>query len=133
MASMPNEDQHASARAVFFTNEFKRNLRQLARKYRRIKTDIQPVLDELEQGGTPGDRIPGVSAVVYKIRVRNSDSGKGKRGGYRILYQVYSETRIILVTVYSKTEQADITSDEIRSIIDQYSIDQTQETEQGQE
>ena len=45
---------------IEFTPEFKRNLRQLAKKYRRIKTDVQPLLDNLSQGATPGDQVPGV-------------------------------------------------------------------------
>jgi mRNA-degrading endonuclease RelE of RelBE toxin-antitoxin system len=105
---------------VFFTSEFKRNLRQLAKKYRRIKTDIQPLLDDLEAGKTPGDQIPGLAVIIYKVRVRNSDSAKGKSGGYRIIYQQASDTTIILITMYSKTEQADISPAEIREIITAY-------------
>lgn len=104
---------------VSFTPEFKRNLRQLAKKYRRIKDDIQPVLDELENGGKPGDQIPGVRYEVYKVRTRNSDSGKGVSGGYRIVYQAVNEA-IALITIYSKTEQEDITSSDIREIILNY-------------
>ena len=48
---------------IEFTPEFKRNLRQLAKKYRRIKTDVQPLLDNLSQGVTPGDQVP-----VYSLR-----------------------------------------------------------------
>jgi mRNA-degrading endonuclease RelE of RelBE toxin-antitoxin system len=53
---------------VRFSPEFKRNIRQLAKKYRRIKTDVQPVLDELGQGQTPGDQIPGVQYEIFKVR-----------------------------------------------------------------
>lgn len=126
---MSKDDVQQPQRAVFFTREFKRNLRQLARKYRHIQSDLQPVLRDLEQGLTPGDRIAGVSAIVYKVRVRNSDSGKGKRGGYRIIYHIQTETQLILITIYSKTEQADITSEDIRTIIDQHIHDQEQDPE----
>jgi mRNA-degrading endonuclease RelE of RelBE toxin-antitoxin system len=105
---------------VLFTPEFKRNLRQLAKKYRRIKADVQPLLDELTQGHTAGDQIPGVRYTVFKARVKNSDSRKGKSGGYRIIYQRVHERLIVLVTIYSKTEQADIAPQEIRQIILDY-------------
>jgi len=105
---------------VVFTPEFKRNLRQLAKKYRQIKTDVQPLLDELMQGHTPGDQIPGVQYSVFKVRAKNSDSRKGKSGGYRIIYQRVNERLIVLVTIYSKTEQTDITPEEIRQIILNY-------------
>src|SRR2546421_7705099 len=105
---------------VEYTPEFKRNLRQLAKRYRRIKPDVQPLLDELERRQTPGDQVPGVQYVVYKVRVRNSDSGKGKSGGYRIIYQQSTDETIVLVTIYSKTEQEDIAANEIRQILLDY-------------
>jgi len=57
---------------------FNRNLRTLAKKYRNIRDDIQPVIEQLERGEHPGDRISGVKYEVFKLRVRNSDVQKGK-------------------------------------------------------
>ena len=102
---------------VTFTPEFKRNLRQLAKKYRHIKSDLQPVIDQLTSGSKPGDQVPGVRYEVFKVRAKNSDASRGKSGGYRLIYYVKSETERVLVTVYSKTEQADIAPEEIRAII----------------
>ena|SRR5215510_2030329 len=114
---MPNEPILTLPIEIRFTPEFKRNIRQLAKKYRRIKTDVQPLLDELGQGQTPGDQIPGVQYEVFKVRVRNSDSGKGKSGGYRVIYQRTAAGAIVLITIYSKTEQGDIAPADIRQII----------------
>ncbi|MBP1467387.1 hypothetical protein EYB53_016865 [Candidatus Chloroploca sp. M-50] len=80
-------DDRVSPFPVFFTSEFKRNLRQLAKKYRRIRTDIQPLLNELEAGNVPGDQIQGLDVLVFKVRARNTNSARGKSGGYRIIYQ----------------------------------------------
>lgn len=99
---------------------FDRNLRALARKYRSIRNDIQPVIEQLEQGESPGDRIPGIGYAVFKLRVRNSDTQKGKSGGYRLIYYVKTETGIILLTVYAKSEQVDIAAEDIRNIITEY-------------
>src|SRR5438270_4989177 len=112
---MPSEP--ASPLQVTFTPEFKRNLRQLAKKYRHIKSDLQPVLDQLASGSKPGDQVPGVRYEVFKVRAKNSDASKGKSGGYRLIYYVKSDLERVLVTVYSKTEQADITPEDIRQII----------------
>lgn len=109
---------------LFFTGEFKRNLRQLAKKYRRIKSDIQPILDQLAAGQILGDRIPGVSFEVYKVRVRNSDSARGTSGGYRIIYQRTPTITIILFTIYSKTEQSDITPRLIQDLIKEFEREQ---------
>ena len=102
---------------VTFTSEFKRNLRQLSKKYRHIKSDLQPILDQLASGNHPGDQVPGVRYEVFKVRAPNSDAARGKRGGYRLIYHVKGESELVLVTVYSKTEQSDVAPDEIRQII----------------
>lgn len=77
---------------------------------------MQELLDELVKGHKPGDQIKGVNEEVFKARVRNTDSAKGKSGGYRVIYQ-YKNEQIILITIYSKSEQQDIESSEIQQII----------------
>ncbi|MEH2155598.1 type II toxin-antitoxin system RelE/ParE family toxin [Nostoc sp.] len=99
---------------------FNRNLRTLAKKYRSIQNDIQPVIKQLEQGELPGDQIPGVGYPIFKLRVRNSDIQKGKSGGYRLIYYIKTATGIILLTVYAKSERVDIAADDIQSIITEY-------------
>jgi len=73
---MPN-----SRRVLEFTPEFKRNLRILARKYRHIRSDLEPLLNDLEEGNTPGDQVPGTGFAIFKVRVKNSDAKRGKGGG----------------------------------------------------
>lgn len=113
-------DEPSSPELLRYTPEFKRNLRQLARKYRSIKADLQPLLDTLQQGQTPGDQIPNVQYEVFKVRLSNSDSGKGKSGGYRVVYQRTTDGLSVLTTIYSKTEQEDISPGELRTIIVAY-------------
>lgn len=108
---------------------FKRNLRSLAKKYRSIRNDIQPVIEQLEQGELPGDQIPEVGYAVFKLRVRNSDTQKGKRGGYRLIYYRKTPTGIILLTVYAKSEQVDIAAEDIRNIITEQDQQATEDKE----
>lgn len=105
---------------VRFTPEFKRNLRALAKKYRHIRADIRPLLTQLQAGEFPGDQVSGTGFVIYKVRVRNTDLRKGKRAGYRVIYYLRTQTQAILITIYSKTEQSDISAAEIRRIVAQY-------------
>lgn len=116
---MPDDPPAKAEAHVDYTPEFKRNVRQLAKKYRRIKSDLQPVIDSLGKGATPGDPIArtGEEYALFKVRIRNSDSGKGKSGGYRLIYWVKSETSIILITIYSKTEQGDVSTQYVRRVI----------------
>jgi mRNA-degrading endonuclease RelE of RelBE toxin-antitoxin system len=99
---------------------FNRNLRSLAKKYRSIRNDIQPIIEQLEQGELLGDQIPDIGYAVFKLRVRNTDTQKGKSGGYRLIYYVKTAMAIILLTIYTKSEQVDIAADDLRSIIAEY-------------
>ena len=112
---MPSEP--AEPVQVEFTPEFKRNLRALAKKYRHIRSDVQPMIDQLRAGGVMGDQVPRTRYTVFKVRVRNSDIQKGKRSGYRMVYHLETPTNIILVTIYSKLDQADISAEQIRRIL----------------
>jgi mRNA-degrading endonuclease RelE of RelBE toxin-antitoxin system len=51
---------------------------------------------------------------VYKVRLRNRDAQRGKRGGHRVIYYVRAIDHILLIYVYSKTEQEDVSVAEIR-------------------
>jgi len=125
---MSSESAPPSPRDVRFTPEFKRNLRQLAKKYRRIRLDVQPTIDALIRGELLGDQIQGVGLVVYKVRVRNSDAQRGKSGGYRMIYYAPTDLSVVLLTLYSKTEQQDIEAHEILAIL-QADINATEQGE----
>lgn len=102
---------------IRFTLPFKRRLKKLAKRYRQISTDIQPILNQLQQGQLIGNQISGVSQVVFKARAKNSDIPTGKSGGYRIIYQVFSGEIILLLIIYAKSDQVNITVSEIEQII----------------
>ena len=114
---------------VIVSPTFNRNLRTLAKKYRSIRNDIQPIIEQLAQGELPGDRIAGVGYAVFKLRVRNSDTQKGKSSGYRLIYYVKTATGIILLTLYTKSEQVDIAAEDIQNIITEYEQQQSEDGE----
>ncbi len=102
---------------VTVSDRFESEIRKLGKRYRRIRLDIQPVIDQLASGELPGDQIPGMDYILFKVRVKNSDIQKGKSGGYRIIYYLKTEAQILLVTLYSKSDQADVSAAEIREIL----------------
>lgn len=64
--------------SISFTLEFKRNLRALAKKYRSIRSDVQPLIDQLLAGELPGDHVPGASLTIAYLIVfadRNRPAG----------------------------------------------------------
>jgi mRNA-degrading endonuclease RelE of RelBE toxin-antitoxin system len=114
---MPNNSNQIFR--IEYTSEFKRNLRTLAKKYRFIRGDIQPFIDHIKSGQFIGKQVKGVGDIVYKARVKNSDIQKGKSAGYRVIYWIKTPQDIILITLYSKLDQADSSPQQIRRIIRQ--------------
>lgn len=55
--------------------------------------------------------------TVFKVRIKNSSIQKGKSGGYRVIYYLKTSDQILLVTMYSKSDQSDITAAEVREIL----------------
>lgn len=108
--------------SVRFTDEFEKQVYRLSKKYRRIRRDVEPVIAQLEDKVILGDRLAGFGSnlYVYKVRVKNSDIQKGKSAGYRIIYLLESESSILLLTIYSKSELEDISADRIQSILDNF-------------
>ena len=105
---------------VELSERFQKVVKRLLKKYKNIQHDVQSLIDQLENGATPGDRLQQVHHLVYKVRVKNSDVAKGKSGGYRVIYYVKTSDWVILITIYSKTEQVDICPDEIQQFIDKF-------------
>lgn len=96
---------------------FQRDMKRLKKKYPRVGTDLEPLTKDLQRGQTPGDQIPSSNYMVYKVRAKNSDANKGKSGGYRVIYRMANAQLCHLVTIYSKTEQPDISPQQIDAII----------------
>lgn len=105
---------------IYYTSEFKRNIRKLLKKYPHLPQDIDGFIQRLQAGELLGDLIQHVGYTIYKARIKNSDNRKGKSGGYRIIYYVKQQDIIILVTLYSKSEQGDINAAEICTIIEKW-------------
>jgi mRNA-degrading endonuclease RelE of RelBE toxin-antitoxin system len=59
---------------VEYTPEFKRNLRALAKKYRHIRSDVQPVIDQLRAGEVIGDQVPRTRYTIFKVRAEQRHS-----------------------------------------------------------
>ncbi|HXH98827.1 MAG TPA: type II toxin-antitoxin system RelE/ParE family toxin [Sphingobacteriaceae bacterium] len=56
----------------------------------------------------------------YKIRLSISSKGKGKSGGARIITHLYIQnTTVILLTIFDKSEQSNITDKEIQLLLKQ--------------
>jgi mRNA-degrading endonuclease RelE of RelBE toxin-antitoxin system len=114
---MPSEPSQVQ---IALTPRFKKDLRELAKRYRSIRTDLQPLIEQLQAGEIPGDRIAGIKYQIFKVRLKNSNIQKGKSGGYRVIYYLKTDEGIILATIYAKSDISDVSNETILEAIAQY-------------
>lgn len=51
------------------------------------------------------------------MRLPNRAARRGKSGGFRVIYYAQFSDRVILLTIYSKTDDTDISIAEIRQLV----------------
>jgi mRNA-degrading endonuclease RelE of RelBE toxin-antitoxin system len=102
--------------------EYKRDLKQLLKKYRTIERDMEDVQKDLND--EPGTSPPfsfrveglGITTCVIKVKKIASDSfkGRGRNSGFRLIYAYFpKEQKIIFVELYHKGEKANEDRDRI--------------------
>jgi len=97
------------------TDEFKKNVKNLYKKYINIKNDIEELAKELSKNPYLGTEL---SNNTYKIRIKNTDNNKGKSAGYRVItYIVDKDKTIFLISIYSKSKQDNIIDTELQNLI----------------
>jgi mRNA-degrading endonuclease RelE of RelBE toxin-antitoxin system len=70
---------------VVYTANFKRELKQLAKKYPSIKNEMEELIGQLEQKPEMGTSL---GYNCFKIRLAIASKGKGKSGGARVITQI---------------------------------------------
>lgn len=83
-------------------------------------TIVELVIKTLIASQTPGDPVSGVGYPTYKVHIKNSDAARGKNGGYRLLYYLRTSERILLATIYSKSDIEDVPADTVRGLIEEH-------------
>jgi hypothetical protein len=78
---------------VLFTDRFQRDIRRLSKRYHSIRIDLHSLLEQLETGELPGDQISDIN------------------------YYSKTSDQILLLTIYSKSDQSSINASEVREII----------------
>ena len=62
-----------------------------------------------------GDLIPG-GGGLRKLRWPSPRKQKGKRGGMRIVYYIYSHHKLYMIYAYDKNEQEDLTKKQLKKL-----------------
>ena len=103
---------------VNIPSAFARQLRKLAKKYPAVVKEFEGLSEQLQADERLGDKVPGVGHDVYKARLPNPSAGRGKSGGFRVIYYVQLADVVLMLTIYAKTQQTDVSPQEIRALLD---------------
>ena len=101
---------------VMAVEYFKRRLKKLRKKYRRIEEDYNALIEILENNPMTGEAIPGFGNKIYKIRMRSSNMKRGKSGGFRVIYYL-SNHIVYLLTIYAKAKREEISIKDIKEAL----------------
>ena len=101
-----------------YTEEFYRQLKRLAKRYRSLADDLDTLQHELMDNPNIGVSLRGGKR---KIRIGVKSKGGGKRGGLRVItlnvVVEATDTCINLLTIYDKKEIPNVSDQYIDEII----------------
>jgi mRNA-degrading endonuclease RelE of RelBE toxin-antitoxin system len=88
------------------TAHFGKQLKRLAKKFPSLKNEYAELIVSLKENPEQGIDLGN---NCYKIRLAIASKQKGKSGGARVItYVQVIDTKIYLLSIYDKSEQADI-------------------------
>ncbi len=100
---------YGMSNSLLYSPEFKNNLKPLAKKYFSLKKSIKFLEEKLIENPYLGESY---GEKIYKVRLSDESKGKGKSGGFRIMYYLLNETEqgteILMLTIFDKSEVSTI-------------------------
>ncbi len=102
---------------VNLIHKFRRRLKRLKRKYPGVTQEVSKLVTDLENNHRPGDKLSGFGFDLYKVRLPNPSAQRGKSGGFRVVYYVQFADLIHLVTIYSKTDESDVSAYAVQAVL----------------
>jgi len=100
---------------VIVTAGFKKHAKNIGKKHRTLKSDIEALIGSLEQNPTQGEPL---GKDCYKVRMAITSKGKGKSGGSRVITCVkVVDQYVYLLTIYDKSDQENISDKELDMLL----------------
>ncbi len=102
---------------ILYSDNFLKEAKALSKKYKLLKSDLKEAVEEIENL-----RDLGVSLGfnLFKKRIRNSSIPTGKSGGFRVIIFEQVEDKIILISIFSKTEKENLSDNELAMALQKY-------------
>jgi len=102
---------------IEYSDNFLNEAKKLSKKFKLIKSDLKKAVEELQ---TKKDFGAYLGYNLYKKRVPNSSIPTGKSGGFRVIIYQKVEEKIVLISIYSKTQKDTLNDEELQSILKEY-------------
>lgn len=100
---------------VELSHNFRKEAKQLIKKYRSLGVEIAQLINQLSENPFEGEAL---GRDCYKIRIAIASKGKGKSGGGRIISCVkVTVEKVILLSIYDKSEQEDIGDNFLKQLL----------------
>jgi len=98
---------------VFVSDAFKREAKRLVKKYVTLQASIDTLIQDWSGNPLLGDAY---GEGIYKVRLADKSKGKGKRGGFRVMYYHVTKTKngidVFMLSIYDKSEKSTIKKSE---------------------
>jgi mRNA-degrading endonuclease RelE of RelBE toxin-antitoxin system len=96
---------------LVFTDWFNRNLKALAKHNPALRQDLETFLTTFD-----AEAHPVIANTSGARKARMAAKGRGKRGGYRVIYYLALADTVWLITIYDKVQKEDLTPDEAAQV-----------------
>ena len=102
---------------IKYSDNFLKEAKKLSKKFKLLKSDLKQAVEEIKSKNELGVYL---GYNLYKKRVQNSSIPTGKSGGFRIIIYQQIEDKIVLISIYSKTNKDTLSDDELKTILKEY-------------
>ena len=97
------------------TEHFKKQIRQLEKRFHNVKNDLQKSL----AGLNVEDEV-SIGKSIYKVRIKSSDLKTGKSGGFRSYIYLFRKNELLVpLCIYFKGDKENISSEELQYHFDE--------------
>jgi mRNA-degrading endonuclease RelE of RelBE toxin-antitoxin system len=117
---------------VIVSHSFKREVKPLAKKYHTLKLSVDKLIADLILNPYLGESY---GKSIYKVRLSDPSKGKGKSGGFRVMYYHLKITEdgieILLMTIFNKSEISTLKRAEAERILKNVLLEHEKENDNG--
>lgn len=102
---------------IEYSDSFLKEAKKLSKKNKLLKSDLKQAVEEIQSKNDLGVYL---GFNLFKKRVKNSSIPTGKSGGFRVIIYQQIKNKIVLISIYSKTEKENLSDEELSEILKQY-------------